>query len=187
MKEIQVHRNDIELIDIDGSASIAQLFVSVPIKYIPALTKIYVGKLETGLTTDNCLCLWIIHPDDVEKPPEEQRKRRSNQHPLCPPHTREGLISGFLEFVFKNPNVCLACPWDCPSCTKDEADCECYEHMNDHPDDYKCEGQVLGVCDGIEHTEDCPSYVKPACLHLDTRKGAVCEACGDVATRRDGQ
>lgn len=133
--------------------------VTVPAKHVIRLTQIYVGKLETSPTNENCLCLWIIHPDDTEKPFTEARKRKSNQHPMCPVHTKEGLISGFLEFVFKNPNVCLACPWNCDSCSKDEADCECYEHQDKHPDnDYKCIGQEMGVCDGETHPPDCPSY-----------------------------
>ncbi len=31
-------------------------------------------------------------------------------------------------------STCLACPAGCTSCTKDESDCECYEHQGDHPD-----------------------------------------------------
>lgn len=27
---------------------------------------------------------------------------------------------------------CLACPLDCPSCTTDQSDCECYEHQDAH-------------------------------------------------------
>lgn len=151
---------------------VAQIFVSIPLRYIPVLTKIYVGKLETGSTTENCLCLWIAHPDDIEKPFDEQRKRRGNQHPMCPVHTKEGLISGFLEFVYKNPGVCLACPWGCTSCTQDESDCECYEHQGNHPDN------TVSVSDTPED--------EFKCLHLDTRKGDVCQKCGVLVKRRDG-
>jgi len=31
-------------------------------------------------------------------------------------------------------STCLACPEGCGSCTRDESDCECYEHQNLHPD-----------------------------------------------------
>lgn len=30
--------------------------------------------------------------------------------------------------------ACLACPSDCRECSKDESDCECYTHQDDHPD-----------------------------------------------------
>ena len=32
------------------------------------------------------------------------------------------------------PSTCLACPGGCSSCTRDESDCECYEHQDRHPD-----------------------------------------------------
>lgn len=112
---------------------VAVEFVSVPIPHVIRLAQIFVGKLETEPTQNNCLCMWIIHPEDMEKPFEEARKRRGNAHPMCPIHTKEGLIGGFLKFVLKHPEVCLACPWGCNSCTKD-VDCECYEHQDLHPD-----------------------------------------------------
>ena len=34
-----------------------------------------------------------------------------------------------------NPARCLACPPDCRECSKDESDCECYTHQDNHPDD----------------------------------------------------
>ena len=30
-------------------------------------------------------------------------------------------------------STCLACPDGCGSCTRDESDCECYEHQGLHP------------------------------------------------------
>lgn len=108
-------------------------FVSVPIRYIPRLAQIYVGKLETEPTVENCLCMWMIHPDDIDKSFEEARKRRSNEHPMCPCHTKEGLIGGFLKFLLDNDNICLACLWGCNSCAGEDS-CECYEHQDLHPD-----------------------------------------------------
>ena len=39
---------------------------------------------------------------------------------------------------------CLACPPDCRECSKDESDCECYTHQDNHPDDI----ESAGVSDG---------------------------------------
>jgi len=60
----------------------------------------YIQHMEKQLTDDVCLCLWILHPDDIDKPPtEKRRKRKSDEHPACPVHTREGLLTDFLEWV----------------------------------------------------------------------------------------
>jgi hypothetical protein len=32
-------------------------------------------------------------------------------------------------------STCLACPPGCGTCTRDECDCECYEHQDCHPGD----------------------------------------------------
>ncbi|MBG0568076.1 hypothetical protein [Actinoplanes aureus] len=32
------------------------------------------------------------------------------------------------------PDDCLACPKGCRQCSRDESDCECYEHADLHPD-----------------------------------------------------
>jgi len=62
----------------------------------------YIDTMVTGLTKDWCACPWLIHPEDLLLPWEQQRKRREDTHPLCPTHTREGLIKGFILWAVKN-------------------------------------------------------------------------------------
>jgi hypothetical protein len=80
----------------------AQEFIGIPIHGLDDWIVIYVNSLETSKTTDHCLCQWKVHPDDVDKPKGQRRVARSDQHPRCPAHTREGLILGFMEYMRKN-------------------------------------------------------------------------------------
>jgi hypothetical protein len=93
---------------------------------IPGLVDRYTMAMELGNTTDWCSCQWILHPDDLRvsegccriclQPMEDlvhdqsdkllerhayqgRRMRRGDQNPLCPVHTKEGLILGFFEWV----------------------------------------------------------------------------------------
>jgi len=59
----------------------------------------YVVHLEVDPTATWCLCPWQIHPADSEKPEGQRRKRRTDNHPECPVHTREGLIMGFIKWA----------------------------------------------------------------------------------------
>ncbi len=89
---------------------------------IPHLVNTYVAKLETEESAEWCKCLWRIHPDDVKirvghcricneakKHPIHAnhnfagiRRVRVDNHPLCPVHTKEGLIVGFVEWLSDN-------------------------------------------------------------------------------------
>lgn len=93
-----------------------------------ALVTSYIGALETEASADWCKCQWITHPDDAEVPKDccrvclrkknvlehpaqfnmdgshdfrGVRKRRDDEHPECPVHTREGLILGFFTWAGK--------------------------------------------------------------------------------------
>lgn len=85
----------------------------------------FVTKLEVEETHKWCKCLWRIHPDDqgiklglcrecsgsisalIHKDIGADnyhtfrgiRRVRVDDHPLCPVHTREGLLVGFIEWV----------------------------------------------------------------------------------------
>jgi hypothetical protein len=105
-------------------------FIAVPKQDIEYLVNKYVAAMETEESADWCKCLWAVHPDDQElkkgacrecgatkdssihKPSELEwqseldhqfrgiRKRRVDDHPYCPVHTREGMVSYFFEWVF---------------------------------------------------------------------------------------
>lgn len=59
----------------------------------------YLAYLETALSDDVCLCLWQIHPADVDEEPGKRRKRVKETHPACPVHTREGVLAAFLTWT----------------------------------------------------------------------------------------
>lgn len=63
------------------------------------LAKTYLAYLETALSDDVCLCLWQIHPADVDEEPGKRRKRVKETHPACPVHTREGVLAAFLTWT----------------------------------------------------------------------------------------
>lgn len=84
-------------------------YYSVPVKDVPALAAEYMTTLETSLSTENCRCLWRIHPDDVSKPvrddegnPTKRRMVRVDDDPTCWIHSREGRIIGFFEWLFRD-------------------------------------------------------------------------------------
>jgi hypothetical protein len=77
-------------------------FISIPEKELPELVERYVRAMETQRTDDWCRCEWTIHPDDTELPKGKRRKIRSDTHPECPVHTKEGFLRYFFEWVFTN-------------------------------------------------------------------------------------
>jgi hypothetical protein len=78
------------------------LAITIPTDDLPRLVSMYIEWIETAKTTrDNCFCQWNIHPEDIHKPIGEQRMGRGDQNPLCPSHTREGFLVGFLNFVLQ--------------------------------------------------------------------------------------
>jgi hypothetical protein len=74
-------------------------FVALPADNLADLIRDYVVRLEIDPTSTWCKCPWEIHPADVDKPEARQRKRRLDNHPECPTHTREGLIAGFIKWA----------------------------------------------------------------------------------------
>lgn len=81
---------------------VAQDYFSIPIDGLDELIIAYVNSIETEKTTENCLCDWRVHPDDVKKPKGERRVSRANHHPRCPAHTKEGFLAGFMEYARKH-------------------------------------------------------------------------------------
>lgn len=68
-------------------------------KLLPTLAADFVEILETNQTNEVCDCQWIVHPDDEEKEEGTRRMRRGMPSPICPVHTREGMILGFFKWV----------------------------------------------------------------------------------------
>lgn len=89
-KEIEVTKEDILRV------------VTIPDATLDEKLAEYFKAMETGVTDDWCLCTWIIHPDDVNKPKGKRRKRLVEHHPRCPAHTKEGLVLGFIRWVSKD-------------------------------------------------------------------------------------
>lgn len=105
-------------------------FISVPNRDILPLVEKYIAAMETEESAEWCRCEWIIHPDDTEidrgncrecnmpkkaavhqpdklewqsdrdHPFRGIRKRRGDQDPTCPVHTREGMVIYFFEWIF---------------------------------------------------------------------------------------
>jgi predicted ATPase len=48
---------------------------------------------------------------------------------------KSGLLNAIIAQAALVDSTCLACPPGCSSCTRDESDCECYEHAHRHPDE----------------------------------------------------
>lgn len=87
----------------------------------------YVAAMETEESADWCKCTWVWHPDDqgikpghcreCRKPQDHKvhsvenaegfhfyqgiRRRRMDDHPMCPVHTREGMIAHFFDWAEK--------------------------------------------------------------------------------------
>ena len=62
----------------------------------------YVKYIEICETPDICKCVWIIHPEDGEKPYAKQRKHKVEEHPDCPVHTYRGYLLHYLEWTVKH-------------------------------------------------------------------------------------
>lgn len=94
-------------------------FLSIPKMRIPEMADQYIAWIETEVTDKWCKCIWALHPDDtdvnegecricnrpenaihVEHSYRGRRKRRVEEHPQCPVHTRVGLVLGFFEWLF---------------------------------------------------------------------------------------
>jgi hypothetical protein len=52
----------------------------------------YIKAIETSVTTDYCLCEWLIGDFGGYRLPQEP-------HPTCPVHTKEGLVLGYMDFI----------------------------------------------------------------------------------------
>lgn len=105
-------------------------YAAIPRLEIPDLAREYIAAMETEESAQWCKCLWRIHPDDVNIamgdcrecgqaytadihnfPAEKElddghsfrgvRKKRIDDHPECPVHTKEGLLIHFVEWVTK--------------------------------------------------------------------------------------
>lgn len=101
-------------------------FISIPVEDIKTYAVQYAQDIETGVTEHWCKCPWQIHPDDVNVQPKHcrecrvhandhdtpaspdythsfraPRKRRMDDHPECPLHTKEGYIIHFFQWVME--------------------------------------------------------------------------------------
>lgn len=76
-------------------------WLSIPLDELMQLVADYTTWVETAETTEVCKCEWLIHPDDVDKKPEEgkRRMRRGDTSLDCPAHTKEGYLLGFFEWL----------------------------------------------------------------------------------------
>lgn len=76
-------------------------WISIPLNELMQLVGNYTSWVETAETKDVCKCEWLIHPDDVDKKPEEgkRRMRRGDTSLECPAHTKEGYLLGFFEWL----------------------------------------------------------------------------------------
>ncbi len=101
-------------------------FISIPVKDIAGYAIQYAHDIETGVTEHWCKCPWQTHPDDINLQPKHcrecwvhvsehptpahpdythsfraARKRRMDDHPECPQHTKEGYIITFFDWVMQ--------------------------------------------------------------------------------------
>lgn len=76
-------------------------WLSIPLEELMQLVADYTSWVETAETKEVCKCEWIIHPDDINKKPEEgkRRMRRGDTSLDCPAHTKEGYLLGFFEWL----------------------------------------------------------------------------------------
>lgn len=103
-----------------GREPVTSEVIGIPLTTLYADVAEYVGKLETEESARWCKCTWQIHPDDVgikmghcrdcgltPKAHNTEvlhafrgvRKRMVDGSSVCPVHTKEGLIIGFIEWV----------------------------------------------------------------------------------------
>lgn len=75
-------------------------FISIPERDLIFLVDKYVQAVETGNSNTWCKCIWQIHPDDINLPKGQRRKRLVDPNPECPVHTKEGFLLYFFEWVF---------------------------------------------------------------------------------------
>lgn len=84
-----------EIVDTLNHAQQAQL----------VLIQGYLEWMEQAGTLEVCACEWIIHPDDLEKASGKRRMMRTTEdHPLCPVHTKAGFL---FYFINKYPHMTL--------------------------------------------------------------------------------
>lgn len=118
-----------EVPPLSGQAASNAVFISVPQNDLLPLVNKYIEAMMTEESEQWCRCEWIIHPDDaaVKKgmcricecdrkagihnevtgsqhyhPFAGIRKRRGNEDPTCPVHTREGMVIYFFEWIFSD-------------------------------------------------------------------------------------
>lgn len=88
----------------------------------------YLKAIEQKPTLEICKCLWRFHPDDLEKEEAKRRRVRVDTHPICPLHTREGLVITFIEewydYTPDPPNTQESCDicsgYGCPDCRDED-------------------------------------------------------------------
>lgn len=78
---------------------------------LPEIICTYCSKLETSSTLDICKCLWRFDETDTRSD-NERRRVLVQQHPACPIHTKEGLITGFLNYVYEQYQEPLRLTYD---------------------------------------------------------------------------
>lgn len=66
-------------------------------KQLPRLALEYVDVLSKATTDQLCTCSWIA--SEVHG---RMQKKREDEDPLCPQHSRVGYLLGFFEWAFRN-------------------------------------------------------------------------------------
>lgn len=89
-----------QLTVLDSVEGTAEEWFSIPIRGLPGLVDKYIDFIMTGPTDVVCQCEWVIHPDDVDKPKGQRRRKRGQEHPKCMQHTKLGFLMGFFVYTF---------------------------------------------------------------------------------------
>jgi hypothetical protein len=109
----------------DGAVRPNTEFIAIPVHELEFYANKYIAAMETEESENWCKCLWAVHPDDQDikkgscrecKQPKNShmhddrgdtyhpfkgiRKRRVDDHPYCPVHSREGMVTFFFEWIF---------------------------------------------------------------------------------------
>lgn len=116
----------------NGPKNAEATFLTLAKEQLPDLVTHYINALETGPSDEWCKCIWEIHPDDLEIRADccrncndlrdyhtisackvddcnctqfqGKRMRRKDDHPMCPAHSKTGLVLGFFEWVYRDPS-----------------------------------------------------------------------------------
>lgn len=98
--------------------------ILISLDQMPKLAEKYVAAMETGESDEWCRCEWMIHPDDITVAADTcrvcgakkndnvhdtqhvlqhvfrgRRKRRMDDAPDCPVHTKEGFLLYFIQWA----------------------------------------------------------------------------------------